>query len=65
MKLSFNVQVRTIPVRAAASLLQIFVSDSEDMDKVIVDKVFGERSVIRVQANPERTNVIAGVVRKV
>ena len=42
-----------------------FYEHVEDIDKVIVDKVFGERSVIRVQANPERTNVIAGVVRKV
>lgn len=42
-----------------------FYEHIEDIDKVIVDKVFGERSVIRVQAYPERTNVIAGVVRKV
>ena len=37
----------------------------EDIADVIVGKVFGERSVIRVQAKPERTNVVAGVVRKV
>ena len=37
----------------------------EDIDKVIVGKVFGERSIVRVQALPERTNVVAGVARKV
>ena len=42
-----------------------FYEHVEDIDKVIVGKVFGERSVIRVQAYPERTNVMAGVVRKV
>jgi SAM-dependent methyltransferase len=42
-----------------------FYEHVEDIDKVIVEKVFGERSVIRVQAYPERTNVIAGVVRKI
>ena len=42
-----------------------FFEHVDDIDKVIVGKVFGERSVIRVQAYPERTNVIAGVVRKV
>jgi len=36
----------------------------EDIDGVIVEKVFGERSVIRVQAYPEQTNVVAGVVFK-
>ena len=42
-----------------------FYEHVEDIDKVIVGKVFGERSVIRVEAYPERTNVVAGVVRKV
>ena len=42
-----------------------FYEHIEDIDRVIVDKVFGERSVLRVQAYPERTNVIAGVVTKV
>ena len=37
----------------------------EDIDTVIVGKVFGERSIVQVQALPERTNVVAGVVRKV
>ena len=41
-----------------------FYEHVEGIDSVIVGKVFGERSVIRVQAYPERTNVIAGVVSK-
>ena len=36
----------------------------EDIDNVIVGKVFGERSVIRIQAF-ERSNTIGLVVRKV
>ena len=42
-----------------------FYEHVEDIDQVIVGKVFGDRSVIRVEAYPERTNVVAGVVRKV
>ena len=42
-----------------------FYEDKVDIDKVIVDKVFGERSVIRVQYNPAMINIMAGVVRKV
>jgi len=42
-----------------------FYEHVEDIDKVIVDKVFGEHSVIQVQHNPEILNVMAGVVRKV
>ena len=42
-----------------------FYEHVEDIDQVVVGKVFGEKSVIRVQAKPERTNVMAGVVRKV
>ncbi len=42
-----------------------FYEHVEDIDRVVVGKVFGERSVIRVEAKPERTNVMAGVVRKV
>ena len=42
-----------------------FYEHVEDINEVVVDKVFGGRSVIRVQAYPERTNVMAGVVRKV
>ena len=42
-----------------------FYEHVEDIDQIVVGKVFGERSVIRVQAKPERTNVMAGVVRKV
>ena len=42
-----------------------FYEHVEDIDKIIVGKVFGERSVIQVQAYPEMINVSAGVVRKV
>ena len=42
-----------------------FYEHVEDIDTVIVGKVFGERSVIRVQAKPERLNIMAGVVKKV
>ena len=42
-----------------------FYEHVEDIDQVVVGKVFGEQSVIRVEANPERINVMAGVVRKV
>ena len=46
-----------------------FYEHVEDVDQVIVGKVFGERGVIRVQhveaKKPGRTNVMAGVVRKV
>ena len=42
-----------------------FYEHVEGIDRLIVDKVFGERSVVRVQAWPERTNVLAGVVRKI
>ena len=41
-----------------------FYEHVEDIDQVIVGKVFGERSVIRVQHLPERLNIMAGVVRK-
>jgi len=42
-----------------------FYEHVEDIDQVVVGKVFGEKSVIRIQAKPERTNVMAGVIRKV
>ena len=42
-----------------------FYEHVDDIDKVIVGKVFGERSVLRVQELPEKLNVMAGVVRKV
>ena len=42
-----------------------FYEHVEDIDQVVVGKVFGERSVVRVQAKPERTNIMAGVVRKI
>ena len=42
-----------------------FFEHVEDINKVVVDKVFGERSVVNVQYYPEMTNVMAGVVRKV
>jgi SAM-dependent methyltransferase len=41
-----------------------FYEHVQDIDKVVVDKVFGKRSVIQVQGDPFLTNVIAGVVRK-
>ena len=42
-----------------------FYEHVEDINTVIVDRVFGERSVVRVEHNPDRLNVMAGVVRKV
>ena len=42
-----------------------FYEHVEDIDQVIVGKVFGKGSVIRVEALPERLNVMAGVVKKV
>ena len=42
-----------------------FFEHVEDIDKVIVGKVFSDRSVIRVQHYPEMLNIMAGVVRKV
>ena len=42
-----------------------FYEHVEDIDEVIVGKVFGERSIVRVQALPDRLNIIAGVVKKV
>ena len=42
-----------------------FYEHVEDIDQVIVGKVFGEQSVIRVEAKPERLNIMAGVVKKV
>ena len=42
-----------------------FFEHVEDIDQVIVSKVFGARSVIRVEAKPERLNIMAGVVRKI
>lgn len=42
-----------------------FYEDEKDIDEVIVRKVFGDRSVVRVQNYPEKINIIAGVVRKV
>ena len=41
-----------------------FYEHVEDIDKVIVQKVFGEDSIIRIQHYPEMMNVMAGVVRK-
>ena len=42
-----------------------FYEHEDNINKVIVDKVFGEQSVIRVQSYPQKSNIIAGVVRKV
>jgi len=41
-----------------------FYEHVEDIDKVIVDKVFGERSIVQIQAYPEEINIIAGVMKK-
>ena len=42
-----------------------FYEHVEDIDKVIVGKVFGERAVVRIEWAPEKLNIMAGVVRKV
>mmetsp|Transcript_25209 Transcript_25209/g.45377 ORF Transcript_25209/g.45377 Transcript_25209/m.45377 type:complete len:283 (+) Transcript_25209:131-979(+) len=42
-----------------------FYEHVEDIDKVVVGKVFGEPSVVRIEAYPEKHNILAGVVRKV
>lgn len=42
-----------------------FFEHVDNIDRVIVGKVFGARSVIQVQELPENLNVMAGVVRKV
>ena len=42
-----------------------FYEHIEDIDKVVVGKVFGEASVIKVEAYPEMHNILAGVVQKV
>lgn len=42
-----------------------FFEHVEDIDKVIVGKVFGEASIVRVEAYPEKQNILAGVVKKV
>ena len=42
-----------------------FFEHVDNIDRLIVGKVFGARSVIRVQELPEKLNVMAGVVRKV
>jgi len=42
-----------------------FYEHVEDIGNVIVDKVFGDSSVIRFEAYPEKVNVVAGVVKKV
>jgi ubiquinone/menaquinone biosynthesis C-methylase UbiE len=42
-----------------------FFEHIEDIDKVIIGKVFGDSSVIQVQAYPEMQNILAGVVKKV
>jgi len=42
-----------------------FYEHVEDIDEVIVGKVFGEASVVKVEYYKEIANVMAGVVRKV
>ena len=42
-----------------------FYEHVEDIDKVIVGKVFGDKAVVKVQYYPEMSNVMAGVVVKV
>lgn len=41
-----------------------FYEHIEDIDKVIVGKVFGESSIIKIEAYPEMVNILAGVVQK-
>mmetsp|Transcript_3149 Transcript_3149/g.3410 ORF Transcript_3149/g.3410 Transcript_3149/m.3410 type:complete len:328 (-) Transcript_3149:127-1110(-) len=41
-----------------------FVEHVEDIDQVIIDKVFGESSVIRFQRYPQLTNLVGGIVMK-
>ena len=41
-----------------------FYEHIEDIDTVIVGKVFGESSIIKIEAYPEMVNILAGVVQK-
>lgn len=41
-----------------------FYEHVEDIDRVVVGKIFGETSIIKLQAYPEKQNILAGVVRK-
>ena len=41
-----------------------FYEHIEDIDTVIVGKVFGESSIIKIEADPEMVNILAGVVQK-
>jgi len=41
-----------------------FYEHVEDIDKVIVGKVFGESSIIKIEAYPDMANILAGVVQK-
>ena len=41
-----------------------FYEHIEDIDKVIIGKVFGESSIIKIEADPEMVNILAGVVQK-
>ena len=42
-----------------------FFEHKTDIDTIVVGKVFGEASIIRLVAYPEMQNILAGVVRKV
>jgi SAM-dependent methyltransferase len=41
-----------------------FYEHIENIDTVIVGKVFGESSIIKIEAYPEMVNILAGVVQK-
>jgi len=41
-----------------------FFEHKTDIDTIVVDKVFGEASIIKLVAYPELQNILAGVVRK-
>jgi SAM-dependent methyltransferase len=42
-----------------------FYEHVEDINKVVVDRVFGESSIVQLQAYPEVCNIMAGVVEKI
>lgn len=41
-----------------------YYEDEEDIDRIIVGKVFGPSSVIEFEYDPRESNIIAGVVEK-
>ena len=42
-----------------------FYEHVEDIGRVVVGEIFGEASIVKVEAYPEKQNILAGVVRKV